>query len=292
MRTATLDTLANELQALTISSLAPKDAARLRAVSKEMRRAVNDIVPPTGCYRKKSGRFQRFFDLKKRKQIEIYRECKGRDQDREYQVGVVGGYKDDVSKWMMTTSRELTGDYANKKLLEQYRKRMNMSPEFQHEYWKRVIPEMTRESAQVSYHKERHRNAIFRRRVLRLVRMWEATDRRYAGLTAMIRRTKRPYTPYEEHMYADRLMDAIIVTQIAAVFRTDVTKPIVTRRGRELTLDEKIKLVTDKCRRKYDDSLWPPHIPLQDPAAIKAQIKAQKAGKKAGKQAGKKAGKK
>jgi len=56
-----MNKLPNELQALVINRLDRASQARLRQVSKEMRRAVNDTGPPTGVYKHGTGRYQRFW---------------------------------------------------------------------------------------------------------------------------------------------------------------------------------------------------------------------------------------
>ena len=61
-----IDALPNELQGLIIKKLDTKSKANLRVASTDMRRAVDDVEPPTGSYERRSGRYQSFWTEKRR----------------------------------------------------------------------------------------------------------------------------------------------------------------------------------------------------------------------------------
>ena len=245
-----LNKIPNELQAIVVSKLDPKSKAKLRSVSKEMKRAVDDTVPPTGSYRNKTGRFQSFWTKKRREQCSWTK------------IGVVTagttmhpeGYVTVDCDMCEIVTEECIKHYKKNRLVEILRIMRTETPEeFAHFFvtyydldpytdmaWDRMIRDL------------RHQKQYLRR-VTRLIKQWGKTDTRYAETYHIIMRRKGLYTPYEERMHADRIMDALLVQYIAGLAALDVTKAAYTSKGRERTLSEKVKYVTGLCRARTRD---------------------------------------
>lgn len=253
-----LDSLPNELQGLIISKLDTKSKAKLRVASTEMRRAVDNVEPPTGSYERKSGRFQSFWLKKNRQRCHDKLGIVTNDARSKHGYGraKVNGFIDHVFD-------ECVKYYRRSTLMGIIHVMRTETPdEFVHFFVKYYRGDVNSEQAWDHLMEDLRDQKEFLRRVTRLIKQWGKTDKRYAETYHLIMRRKEILksgdvkifcTPYEERMHKDRFMDAMIVQYVAAISNIDVTKPGYTVKGRERTLSEQIKYVTGLCRARTRD---------------------------------------
>jgi hypothetical protein len=250
-----LNKIPNELQGLIIDKLDPKSKAKLRVVSKEMRRAVNDVNPPTGSYRQKTGRFQTFWSAKRRDQC-LHRRIGASTSAETRHTGFGHVEFNPMSRLVLD---ECIRFYKGNKLLIALR---NMRTEdldqfmFLFEtYYRRGDP-YSDEGYAIAAHDLRNQKR-FIRSTTRLLKQWGETDPKYSETYHMVRRNSKPYTTHDEKMHADRVMDALLIQYIANWAEIDPTKAAYTTTGRERTLDEKVRYVTSLCRARTRDAAKP-----------------------------------
>lgn len=253
-----LDALPNELQGLIIKKLDTKSKAKLRVASTEMRRAVDNVEPPTGSYERRSGRYQSFWTEKRR--LKCHRKHDHITSDRYSKLGYgrarVNGFINHVFD-------ECMRDYKRSSLLAIFKIMRSETPEeFVYFFKSYYLGDLNGPRVGEYMHRDLYEQKEFLRRVTRLIKQWGKTDKRYAETYHLIMRRKKLttinnidvfYTPYEERMHKDRIMDALLVQYIAAIVNIDVTKPGYTKSGRKRTLSEQIKYVTGLCRARTRD---------------------------------------
>ena len=245
-----LNTLPNELQGLIISQLDTKSKAKLRTVSTEMRRAVDDVEPPTGSYERKSGRFQSFWTKKRRSQC-------------HYKHGIITnrhskpGYGHaPVNGMVGLVFDECMKDYKNSSLLGVLRVMRTETPnEFAHFFLQYYYGDPYTDQAWAVLNENLKEQKEYLRRVTRLIKQWGETDKRYAETYHLIMKRTGLYTPYEERMHKDRIMDALLVQYIGAIVNIDPTKPGYTSSGRKRDVSEQVRYVTGLCRAKTRDNV-------------------------------------
>jgi hypothetical protein len=91
----------------------------------------------------------------------------------------------------------------------------------------------------------------YRRRVIRLLKAWSATDSRYKETLHLARSWKHKYTDIEESMHRDRMMDAIIVQSLVISHSDDPTKRMLSQSGREMTIAEKVNRLVESCSSRH-----------------------------------------
>ena len=253
-----LNKLPNELQSLVISKLDPKSKSKLRGVSTEMRRAVDNVEPPTGSYERKSGRFQSFWTKKRREKCHYKHGVITTDKHAKSGYGhaklnsMVGKVFDECVKYYKTSS-----------LMNILHVMRNETPdEFIHFFVKYYHGDLDSEQSWDHLMEDLRDQKEYLRRVTRLIKQWGKTDKRYAETYHLIMRrkeifksgdTKIFYTPYEERMHKDRVMDALLIQYIGAIVLVDPTKPGYTSTGRKRDLSEQVKYVTGLCRARTRD---------------------------------------
>lgn len=249
--------LPKDIQEHIASTLDPKSRARLAAVSKDMKRAVNATGPPTGSYQKKSGRFQKRFGEKGMQSCLSKMDNAVRESGITLaDMSVVEMYSTGRMMW-----RVLKKSYKKNRLLEDFRHvlRQKTEPEFVNEILK-TFPDLeldrsVREDLRQDWKDEKKHFKDYRRRVIRLIKAWAKTDARYRETLPLVRRRSKPYTTNEEKMHKDRLMDAIIVQTLVISHSDDPTKPIPRQDGTLMTLQEKIDRLVQRCQSRYSKSL-------------------------------------
>lgn len=242
-----MNKLPNELQALVIDRLDRKSQTSLRATSKEMRRAVNDTVPPTGVYKNGSGRYQQFW-----KRSNLYT-C----ADKIF--GVRGTFER-IARYMEvhgTMPRVHMGAdilhvmkkwYANGSLLRDFRDYNNMKGDFK----KVTVTEddtTRRKKDDILFPKAWRRD--FKNMVVRLLKQWSQKDKRYGETYHIVLRKKKPYTAHEEKMHSDRVLDAAIIQALSSELLIDLTKDMFTdENGKERTIEQKVTDLLRLCPGK------------------------------------------
>lgn len=245
--------LPKEIQEHIASTLDPKSRARLRTVSREMKSAVNATELPTGSYQKKTGRFQKRFGEKG------MHSCLSKMDNSVRESGIA---LEDMSIAEMYSTgrimwRVLKKSYRKNRLLEDFRHvlREKTEPEFVKEMLDSIpgleLNRSVREDLRQEWKREKRHHKDYRRRVIRLIKAWAKTDKRYRETLELVRRRTKPYTLNEEKMHKDRLMDAIIVQTLVISHSDDPTKPIPRQDGTLMTLDEKINRLVKQCRSRY-----------------------------------------
>ena len=242
-----MNKLPNELQALVVNRLDRASRARLRQVSKEMRRAVNDTGPPTGVYKNGTGRYQQFW-----KRSNLYK-C------ADTIFGVRGSYER-ITRYMevhKTMPRmDMGADilhvmkkwYANGTLLRDFRDYHTMKGDF-----KKVTDTddetSRRKKEDILFPKALRRD--FKNRVVRLLKQWSDRDKRYGDTYHMVMRKKKPYTTEEEKMHSDRVLDAAIIQGLSSELFIDLTKDRFTdKNGKVRTIDQKVADLVRLCPAK------------------------------------------
>jgi hypothetical protein len=237
-----------DVQRLIIQKLDRKSSARLGATSKQMKRAVNSVKPPSGSYQKKTGRFQKRFSIKGMSKCSKKHASQFRDlEDIDY----VGQFW--VTGFGHMAYKTLKKSYARNTLFRDFR---SITKDItKNEYWKDLVaklPEVQHDSdakadAAQSWYEETKEKKSFRRRVVRLLKMWAQEDASYKVPLQMARRRTQPYTEEEEARYKDKLMDAIIVQAAVLHPADDPTRTILGKNGKPLSLDNKVDMVVKTC---------------------------------------------
>lgn len=245
-----LDKLPNELQGLVISKLNTKSKSKLRTVSKEMRRAVDDVEPPTGSYERKTGRFQSFWTKKKRRRCHYKHGIITTDHYSKHGYGHAP-----VNGMVGLVFDECMKEYKGSTLLGVLRVMRTETPdEFAHFFLQYYQGDPYTEHAWNILNQNLREQKEYLRRVTRLIKQWGKRDKRYAQTYHLIMKRTELYTPYEERMHKDRIMDALLIQYIGAIVSIDPTKPGYTATGKKRDLSEQVKYVTGLCREKTRDN--------------------------------------
>jgi hypothetical protein len=244
-----LNNLPEDMQREIVSRLDRRSSARLRATSKEMKGVVDSMVPRGGSYQKKTGKYQKRFSIKgmakcARKHASHFMDLD--DMKHHAHFGVV--------EYGTAVYKELKKAYGRNTLFADFR---SLTAETTWEtYWKdmkRHVPEVTqyadsKKLAKESWQEEVKQKRSFRRRVIRLLKLWAKSDKNYETPLSLARRRTAGYTDEEEAMYKDKLMDAIIVQTSILHPADDPTLEILGTDGKPLSLKQKVNMVVKQCR--------------------------------------------
>jgi hypothetical protein len=244
--------LPDDVQGVILKSLDPKSTARLRATSKEMKTLVDDSQPPTGSYTRKTGRFQKRFSYKG------MATCVKKHQGSFSDMADIQHHAE-IQDFGWAMYRDFRAAYKRNTLFRDFRSLTR--PQTQEEHWTQAVdifPELKDDAAfrrdlKQGWIHETKEKTSFRRRVIRLLKAWAATDSRYKDTLALARRRTSPYTLQEEQTHKDRLMDAIIVQSALIHPADDPTRTMLDNQGKPMTLNQKIDAVVKKCRTTLHD---------------------------------------
>ena len=238
--------LPRDIQEMIVARLDPKSSARLRTVSRDMKAVIDSTRPPTGSYQQKTGRFQKRFSIR------------GMEQCAKKQVDDFMGMEDvhyhrHFQEYGRSVYKKMKKSYEKNTLFRNFK--VMMTSETEDEYWKKAIdifPEMVSDTAfrdmmRESWQEDVRDKRTFRRRVVRLLKLWAENNQLYTETLKLVRRKKGTYTEEEERTHKDRLMDAIIVQTAVLHPKDDPTRTIMGKNGMPLSLDKKIEMLVKKC---------------------------------------------
>jgi len=258
--------LPNELQEEIVRRLPRKDQAKVRAVSKDLKKAADRVAPPPGRYEIGTGRYQKRFALKSHATCakKQYEEQSGKTFSNHYYR-----FDDDFAgNYLFEEYKALKKAYGNNTLFKTFREttahqskrafvdaamgvfEQHYDPDF-------FSPEEIRE-ASATFRREMGAQwkesmkirEMLRRRVTRLLSQWSAEDSSYVDALHLARRRTVPYTAEEEKKYKDKLMDAIIVQTAVLHGADDPTLPQRNQQGKLMSLSEKVQRVIKFCSSK------------------------------------------
>jgi len=207
------------------------------------------MVPRGGSYQKKTGKYQKRFSIKGMAKCAKKHASHFMDlEDMQYHAhfGIV--------EYGSIVYKELKKAYAKNTLFADFR---SLTTETTWDaYWKdlvRHVPEVTQHTeskkyAKESWHEEVKQKRSFRRRVVRLLKLWAKADNTYKTPLSMARRRVMEYTQEEESTHKDKLLDAIIVQTAILHPADDPTLEILGPDGKPLSLKQKVDMVIKQCR--------------------------------------------
>ena len=239
--------LPRHIQELIADRLDPKSSARLRAVSRDMKEVVDATRPPTGSYQRKTGRYQKRFSIRGMKKCE------------QKHASHFGGMRDirhhaRFLEFGLIVYDELKKSYKRNTLLRDFKS--ITAERTEDEYWKEAIeifPHLAsdhtfRDEMTAGWHEETKNKRDFRRRVVRLIKLWARANESYTETLRLMRRRTVIYANADEQKNKDRLMDAIIVQTAVLHPADDPTQTIVGKDGAPLSIEQKIARVVKLCR--------------------------------------------
>lgn len=247
-----LQNLPWELQAEVAKKLDPKSRALLRTVSKEMKNAVDISQPPTGSYKKRTGRFQgRFAHKSMYKCMRKVRKSLDNAGMTNVDFSALEFFSIGTIMW-----HDLRKSYDKNSILRDFRKKLeartmdDLLRDVKDVFPNIEITAELKKDLQRDLRNEQRQRREYKRRVTRLLKAWASTDPRYLETLHMVRRRTHEYTKLDETMHRDRLMDAIIVQSLVISHSDDPTKRLFTKNGRELSIKEKVDRLVRNCSTK------------------------------------------
>lgn len=245
--------LPRDIQELIVGRLDPKSSARLRAVSRDMKEVVDAAHPPTGSYRKKTGRFQKRFSIR------------GMEKCAKKHAGHFMGMEDihhhgRFQEFGHVVYKNLKKSYERNTLFRDFKS--ITAERTEEEHWNvtlRFFPEKASDHAfrlemKKGWHEETKQKRSFRRRIIRLLKAWAGKNESYKETLRLARRRTVLYTDEEEQKHKDRLMDAIIVQTAVLHPADDPTRTIVGKDGAPLSLEQKIDALVKRCSTSIQTS--------------------------------------
>jgi hypothetical protein len=239
--------LPRDIQELIADRLDPKSSARLRAVSREMKEVVDATRPPTGSYRRTTGRFQKRFSKRGMSQCRVKHLQHFKVMEDDHHLSKI------VEHVHMLYYDRLQKAYKKNTLFRDFKS--IFSGQTEEEYWQEMInilPDMASDPAfrtgtKAAWIQETREIHDFRRRVVRLLKLWARENDVYTETLRLVRRRTAVYTKDEERCHKDRLMDAIIVQTAVVHLADDPTRTIIGRDGAPLSLEQKIARLVKLC---------------------------------------------
>lgn len=223
--------------------LDPKSAARMRAVSTEWKRAVNETHGPTGSYSRKSGRFQKQFSAKN------FFRCESKIKDSTTAEPASGVKTPEFAEHARFMHALLTAAYKNKKLLLTFRESPKdldgIRKQFRFDRFDPAKHDMRVVDGAVNAFSRWRRD--LHRRVVKLIKAWARHDSRYRDTVKIVRRRTKPYTLQEEMKHRDRVMDAILVQLLARLRCDDPAKPAYDPSGDIIPLNDRVRMLVKEC---------------------------------------------
>jgi hypothetical protein len=238
--------LPRDIQEMVVGHLDPKSMARLRTISKDMKRVVDATQPPTGSYKRRTGRFQKRFSLRGMEK------CASKHKDHFMEMGYIHHYAH-FQEFGIMNYKKMRKSYDRNTLFRDFKIITAEHTEDEHMetmlnmFQDMVLDQESRHWVHDAWIYDTKEKRKFRRRVIRLLKLWSKTNDTYIETLKLARRRTHQYTDAEERTHKDRLMDAIIVQTSVLHSADDPTRTILGKDGTPLSLEKKIENVVKKC---------------------------------------------